>query len=157
MNDGPTRIRIRFRVNGDEVELDVPPQQRLLDLLRYEIGLPGTKEGCGEGECGACTVLLDGVPVNSCLVPAFQVRGREVLTVESTEPAVAEPLLASGATQCGACTPGVVMTCRWIRSQPELLRRFDARELMAGNLCRCTGYDGILAGLAALVGQTPER
>lgn len=143
------RVTIAFRLNGTEVQTEVSASERLLDTVRYRLALTGTKEGCGEGECGACTVWIDGLPANACLVPAWQVRGREVTTVESTAPAEVEALLREGATQCGACTPGVVMTARWIGKHPELLAGFSARELMAGNLCRCTGYDGILAPLEA--------
>lgn len=143
------RLRIRFTLNGREIDADVEPTDRLLDLLRYGLGLPGTKEGCGEGECGACTVFLDDLPVDSCLVPAFQVDGMRVETIESLDRETLRPLLESGATQCGACTPGVVMTAAWIRRHPTLLERHPLAELMAGNLCRCTGYDGILAGVRA--------
>jgi aerobic-type carbon monoxide dehydrogenase small subunit (CoxS/CutS family) len=129
--------------------VDVEPGERLLDTLRYRLRLTGTKEGCGEGECGACTVYLDGLPVNSCLVPIYQVRGSAVDTVESLDPAALRPLLASGATQCGACTPGVAMTACWIRAHRELLSTHTIRELLAGNLCRCTGYDGIVDGIGA--------
>lgn len=152
---GVEAIEITFRLNGAEITAQVDPADRLLDLLRYQLQLTGTKEGCGEGECGACSVLMDGLPVNSCLVPVYQVRGREIRTVESTTADEVAPLLAAGATQCGACTPGVVITSRWIRDNPELLDRFEPRDLMAGNLCRCTGYDGIIAGLSALT--APER
>ncbi len=140
-------IEIEFRLNGAEITVSVEPNERLLDMLRYRLDLTGSKEGCGEGECGACTVQLDGVPVMSCLVPAWQVRGRDVVTIESTQPADVQRMLESGATQCGACTPGVVITARWIERNPELLGRFSPRQLMAGNLCRCTGYDGIIDGL----------
>jgi carbon-monoxide dehydrogenase small subunit len=92
-------------------------------------------------------VLLDGLPANSCLIPAWQARGREVTTIESVTPADVSRMLDAGTTQCGACTPGVVMTARWIESNPDLLQQFDARQLMAGNLCRCTGYDGIIDGI----------
>ena len=147
-------VRLEFVLNGTPVSASVSPMDRLLDLLRYQLDLPGTKEGCGEGECGACTVYLDGLPVNSCLVPAYQVRGSRVDTVESLDPASLQPLLESGATQCGACTPGVAMTACWIREHPELLESHTVAELMAGNLCRCTGYDGILKGVeAALAGR----
>lgn len=156
MND-EQRIELRFELNGESVQVRVDPADRLLDLLRYELRLPGTKEGCGEGECGACTVLMDGVPANSCLIPAYQVRGRTILTIESTEPAEVETLLTAGTTQCGACTPGVVMTARWIRDHPGLLQRFEARQLMAGNLCRCTGYDGIIDGLAVAAPDAEEE
>ncbi len=137
-------ILITFTLNGSPISLEIDPAARLLDTLRYQLTLTGTKEGCGEGECGACTVYLDGLPVNSCLVPTYQVRGRRVETVESLDPGALEPFERCGATQCGACTPGVVMTGWWIREHPELLETHDTRELMAGNLCRCTGYDGII-------------
>jgi len=142
-------IRIELILNGAPVAIDVDPTDRLLDLLRYRLGLTGTKEGCGEGECGSCTVWLDGLPACSCLVPAYQVRGTRVDTVESLDAATLEPLLAHGATQCGACTPGVAMTACWIRAHPAILATHSIRELMAGNLCRCTGYDGIVEGVQA--------
>ena len=108
-------IEIRFTLNGEPTSARVGEGERLLDLLRYGLGLTGTKEGCGEGECGACTVLLDGVPVNSCLVPAWQARERVVETVEAVPAEELSSLLESGATQCGACTPGVVVTAWWVR------------------------------------------
>ena len=142
-------IPIRFRLNERDVEVAVDPAERLLDLLRYRLDHTGTKEGCGEGECGACTVWMDGLPVNSCLVFAWQADGGEVRTVEATTPAEVQPLLVTGATQCGACTPGVVMTALWIARHPQILRERTVREMMAGNLCRCTGYDGIIEGVEA--------
>ena len=148
-------IVITFTLNGASTTINVDPTERLLDILRYRLDLTGTKEGCGEGECGACAVLLDGLPVNACLVPAYQVRGRVVETVEATDPATVQGMLDRGATQCGACTPGVVVTARWVREHPELLERFSMRELMAGNLCRCTGYDGIIDGLLDDMAQGP--
>jgi carbon-monoxide dehydrogenase small subunit len=140
-------ITVRFVLNGEPIETRTDPAERLLDLLRYRLGLPGTKEGCGEGECGACTVWIDGVPVNSCLVFAWQVEKADLRTVESVTPAELTELLATGATQCGACTPGVVMTALWLVRHPELLEKWSVREIMAGNLCRCTGYDGIIEGV----------
>ncbi len=147
LDRGVRLIDVSFTLNGRALSARVQPADRLLDLLRYQLQMTGTKEGCGEGECGACTVLLDGLPVNSCLVPAFQVRGRSVETIESIEPASLASLHESGATQCGACTPGVVMTACWIRRNQHLLNRYSVRQLMAGNLCRCTGYDGIIDGV----------
>jgi aerobic-type carbon monoxide dehydrogenase small subunit (CoxS/CutS family) len=143
------RYEIAFTLNGKSVTVDVGAADRLLDVLRYGLDLTGTKEGCGEGECGACTVLLDGLPVDSCLVPAYQVRGRVVDTVESLAAEELDELLSSGATQCGACTPGVAMTANWIVKNPGLTESHNIRELMAGNLCRCTGYDGIIEGVEA--------
>jgi aerobic-type carbon monoxide dehydrogenase small subunit (CoxS/CutS family) len=149
-------VEVRLRLNGEAVTLRVRPEDRLLDALRETAGLTGTKEGCGEGECGACTVLMDGMPVNSCLVPAWQATDRDVETVEAVPEAALEPLLASGATQCGACTPGVVMTAWWIVRNPDLLRSHTVRALMAGNLCRCTGYDGIIEGVEAWIAAAAD-
>lgn len=149
-------IEVYFELNGEPTTVSVEVSDRLLDTLRYDLGLPGTKEGCGEGECGACTVYLDGLPVNSCLVPTYQVRGRRVATVESLDPAKLDDLHGSGATQCGACTPGVVMTARWICEHPEVLERHSVRQLMAGNLCRCTGYDGIVDGIEAALAREKQ-
>jgi len=147
MSDAKERLPIGFDLNGTRVLASVSVEDRLLDLLRDHLGQRGAKDACGEGECGACTVLLDGLPVLSCLVPACQVRGRMVETVESLDPSSLMPLLKAGATQCGACTPGVMMTATWIRRNPLLAARFGVRELLAGNLCRCTGYDGIVEGI----------
>ena len=146
--------RVTCTINGRRTVLDGHPLARLLDVLRGA-GFTGTKEGCGEGECGACTVSLDGLPVNSCLVPTYQVRGRRVETVESLSAARLDPLLTHGATQCGACTPGVAVTSCWIIDHPDLLRTHTVRELLAGNLCRCTGYDGILDGINAALQARP--
>jgi aerobic carbon-monoxide dehydrogenase small subunit len=148
-----TTLTVAFTLNGKPVSLGVAPADRLLDTLRYQLGLTGTKEGCGEGECGACTVYLDGLPVNSCLIPTYQVRDRRVETIESLDPGALEPFERCGATQCGACTPGVVMTAWWIRQHRELLRTHTIRELMAGNLCRCTGYDGIVDSVEEAIGE----
>lgn len=151
---GPA-ITVRFRLNGNEVAVEVDPAERLLETLRYRLGLTGTKEGCAEGECGACTVHVDGVPANSCLMLTFQVEGRDVESVESLDTTTLGPFLAGGATQCGACTPGVVMTAAWVVSHPDLLDTHRIRELMAGNLCRCTGYRHIFESIeeAARRGQ----
>ena len=107
-------MEISFTLNGSPRVVSIRPAERLLDTLRQTLGLTGTKEGCGEGECGACTVLLDGLPANSCLIPTFQCRGQEIETIESVSPDQLDALHSSGATQCGACTPGVVMTALWV-------------------------------------------
>ncbi len=148
------RFKLRFTLNGCEIVKSVPLDARLLDVLRYDCGCTGTKEGCGEGECGACCVLLDGLPVNACLVPAFQAQGAKIETVESAAPQLIATLNASGTSQCGACTPGIVMSIRWLLEHPEIASEVDPREFMAGNLCRCTGYDGVIDGLRKALQQS---
>ena len=139
---------MRFTLNGAAVEVDAHPMKRLLDLLREDCALTGTKEGCGEGECGACTVLIDGAPVCSCLVPAAQVEGATVLTIEGL--GEAHPLQRSfmdevGA-QCGICTPGMIMAACVLEPDASL---DDIRVGLAGNLCRCTGYSAIYRAVQA--------
>lgn len=148
-------MKLCLTVNGAERSCEVHPLARLLDVLREPLALTGTKEGCGEGECGACTVLYDGLPANSCLILTAQARGRDIRTIESLDPASLGALLAGGATQCGACTPGVAVAASWVRANPGLLAGHTLRELMAGNLCRCTGYDGIIDGIAASMRAGP--
>lgn len=145
-------MKLEFTVNGRQVTVDASPMDRLLDVLREELGLIGTKEGCGEGECGACTVLLDGEPVLSCLVPVFQCRGRDVQTVEGIAARDdAREFLSTfvdvGGVQCGACTPGIIVTAwKLIQEEPDAQIE-EIRTALAGNLCRCTGYEGILRSL----------
>lgn len=142
-----------FLLNGQPVEAAGHPMERLLDVLREQLGRTGTKEGCGEGECGACAVLMDGEPVLSCLVPLFQCEGRRIDTVEGVaagDGAVRETLerfIATGGVQCGACTPGIVVTLAALLERNQNPSREEAREALAGNLCRCTGYEGILRAL----------
>jgi aerobic carbon-monoxide dehydrogenase small subunit len=133
---------MRLTVNGEAVEVDAHPMKRLLDLLREECGLTGTKEGCGEGECGACTVLLDGQPVVSCLVPAAQADGAEVRTIEGLggEHPLQRAFAQLIGAQCGICTPGMIMAAVALGPRPTL---DEVRTGLAGNLCRCTGYEAI--------------
>jgi carbon-monoxide dehydrogenase small subunit len=152
---------VRFLVNGEPTELDVPGMRRLLDVLREDLGLTGTKEGCGEGECGACTVLLDGAVVDSCLVPICQVDGSIVRTVEglahtSSVPGESPELdelqqafLEFGGAQCGICTPGMLMAARAYLDAGGGPDEGAIREAIAGNLCRCTGYTKIIESIAA--------
>jgi aerobic carbon-monoxide dehydrogenase small subunit len=152
----------RFTVNGTQVEVDVPGMRRLLDVLREDLALTGTKEGCGEGECGACTVLLDGAPVDSCLVPICQVDGASVATVEGLAPgpAALDPLqaafLETGGAQCGICTPGMLMAARAYLDGGGRPDNDAIREAIAGNLCRCTGYTKIVEAIAMAAGAAPQ-
>ena len=148
----------RLTVNGDEVALDVPGMRRLLDALREDLGLTGTKEGCGEGECGACSVVVDGNVVDACLVPICQVDGSSVLTVEGLAPAgdldsLQQAFLETGGAQCGICTPGMLMAAHAYLEQGGGTDHAEIREAIAGNLCRCTGYTKILDAIAAAADQ----
>jgi carbon-monoxide dehydrogenase small subunit len=146
-------VTYRLTVNGAEQALDVPGMRRLLDALREDLGLTGTKEGCGEGECGACSVLVDGEVVNSCLVPLCQVDGADVLTVEGLAPnggldLLQQAFLDAGGAQCGICTPGMLMAARAYLDKGGGTDHDDIREAIAGNLCRCTGYTKIIEAIA---------
>jgi aerobic carbon-monoxide dehydrogenase small subunit len=142
-------MKITATINGEPRTVEVSPWRRLLDMLRQDLRLTGTKEGCSEGECGACTVLVDGEPVCSCLVAAGQVDGREVTTVEGLAEgdvlhAVQATLIEYGGTQCGICTPGIaVCAAAVLEAEPEPSRE-RLREALAGNICRCTGYQLII-------------
>ena len=152
----------RFTVNAARVEVDVPGMRRLLDVLREDLALTGTKEGCGEGECGACTVLLDGAPVDSCLVPVCQVDGATIATVEGLAPrpdtldALQQAFLETGGAQCGICTPGMLMAARAYLDAGGGPDDDAIRESIAGNLCRCTGYTKIVEAIARAAGG-PDR
>jgi aerobic-type carbon monoxide dehydrogenase small subunit (CoxS/CutS family) len=142
---------ITLRVNGKRRQLDVHPMKRLLDALREDCALTGTKEGCGEGECGACTVLIDGQPVNSCLVPVAHAEGAEVLTIEGlakkgTPHPLQDAFVVHGGAQCGMCTPGMIMAAVPVRRRASTKEIQDA---LAGNLCRCTGYMSIYKAVKA--------
>jgi carbon-monoxide dehydrogenase small subunit len=136
---------INFEVNGEPRRLEVFPMARLLDVLREELQLTGTKEGCGEGECGACTVIIDGQIVNSCLVPVAQVNGSEITTIEGVAGAnqlhaVQQAFIDHGGAQCGICTPGMVLAAVDLLNRNPEPTEHDIRNGLAGNLCRCTGY-----------------
>jgi carbon-monoxide dehydrogenase small subunit/xanthine dehydrogenase small subunit len=144
---------MRFTLNGRPVEAEVHPLARLLDVVRERFGLTGTKEGCGEGECGACTVLVNGRAVNACLVPMIQVEGAEVVTIEGLAGADAlrRAFVEEGAAQCGICTPGMIVAASAIPAEAD----DDAvREALAGNLCRCTGYGSIVRAVRRAAGSS---
>lgn len=140
-----SKSEIAFKVNGQSHRLEVFPMARLLDVLREGLQLTGTKEGCGEGECGACTVIVDGRIVNSCLVPVVQVNGSEITTIEGVADdeqlhAVQQAFIEHGGAQCGICTPGMVLAAVDLLERNPQPTEADIRTALAGNLCRCTGY-----------------
>ena len=144
MPDAPA-VTVSCRVNGSPAELHGHPMDRLLDVLRRGLGLTGTKEGCGEGECGACSVLVDGMLVNSCLMPLRQAEGTSITTIEGVAGgerlhAVQEAFVAYGGAQCGICTPGMVLAAVSLLERTPEPSLDDIRTALAGNLCRCTGY-----------------
>jgi aerobic carbon-monoxide dehydrogenase small subunit len=146
-------VTYRLTVNGDPVEIEAPGMRRLLDALREDLGLTGTKEGCGEGECGACSVLVDGQVVDSCLVPLCQVEGASVQTVEGLAEdgalnGLQAAFLETGGAQCGICTPGMLMAGEAFLASGAQPSEESIREAIAGNLCRCTGYTKIVEAIA---------
>ena len=152
-----TRHRVKFEVNGAVVEIEVEARQTLLDALRHQLGLTGTHAGCEEGSCGACTVLIDGDVVRSCLVLAVQLEGRSVTTIEAMgQPEdlhpVQEALRRHHGLQCGFCTPGVVLTAVDLLAHNPAPTEAEIRQALAGNLCRCTGYAGIISAIVELAG-----
>ncbi|HCZ07005.1 MAG: aerobic carbon-monoxide dehydrogenase small subunit [Thermotogota bacterium] len=149
-------MKIRFTLNGERLEMDVREDQRVLDLLREELGLTGTKEGCGEGECGACTIIVDGRAVNSCLMLAPELDGRDVITIEGLskddEPdPIQKAFVDAGAVQCGFCTPGFVMSTKALLMKNPRPSREEIYKALEGNLCRCTGYVKILEAVENLI------
>lgn len=147
---------IRVTVNDVEYEVAVRPNQTLVDMIRYDLGLTGTKNGCGEGDCGACTVILDGTPVNSCLVLAMQADGRTITTIEGVEGkeglhSLQKAFLEKGAVQCGFCTPGMVLSAKSLLDETPNPTEEEIREGISGNLCRCTGYLQIIDAVKSVV------
>ena len=154
-------MKITLTLNGGRRTIEAQPLQRLLDVLREQLGLTGTKEGCGEGECGTCTVLIDGEPQNACLVPIGQCDGRTVVTVEglvdAKHPAMFEKALVDrGAVQCGFCTPGMVVAAHALLTRVSNPTEAQIREAMAGNICRCTGYKRIVEAVQAVAASRAE-
>ncbi|MBI4775938.1 MAG: (2Fe-2S)-binding protein [Deltaproteobacteria bacterium] len=143
---------IRFKLNGHEVEVEAPHHWTLLRLLREGLGYTGTKEGCGSGECGACTVIVDGLSVNSCLYPALEIEGCDVLTIEglALEDGELHPIQKAfveyGAVQCGYCSPGMVLSAKALLDRNPHPDEEEIRHALAGNICRCTGYIQIYSG-----------
>jgi aerobic-type carbon monoxide dehydrogenase small subunit (CoxS/CutS family) len=147
---------IRFRLNGSEVTV-AQSGRRLLDVLRMELGLFGTKEGCGEGECGACSVLIGGAVVNSCLIPVSQVDGEEVTTIEGLgDPVLARAFVEEGGAQCGICTPGMMCAAKALLRECPRPTFDQLRTGLAGNLCRCTGYAKIFAAVMRAAAEKSE-
>jgi aerobic carbon-monoxide dehydrogenase small subunit len=149
-------VTTRLTLNGKQVRLAAHPLTRLLDVLRQDLRLTGTKEGCGEGECGACTVLVDGAPVNSCLVPVAQVAGTRVTTIEGLggRQPLQRAFVEHGGAQCGICTPGMIMAAVALGKKPTL----DEMQVgLAGNLCRCTGYSAIYRSIEAATRSSKNR
>ena len=142
-------MEISFILNNKKVTIDVTPSMRLLDVIREELHLTGTKEGCGEGECGACTVLVSGEPYNSCLTPVANVIGKEVMTIEGFRETKAYRVIADafanqGGSQCGFCTPGMILASYAVLKKNPHPTEEEIREALSGNLCRCTGYNSIV-------------
>ena len=160
---GPTqhggKCELSFTVNGKPHTVRVYAMERLLDVLRHELNLTGTKEGCGEGECGSCSVLINGELVNSCLIPALQAAGANLTTIEGVADgpqlsALQAAFLECGGAQCGICTPGMILASRQLLNRKLEPSRDEIREALAGNLCRCTGYMQILEAVAQAAHRT---
>lgn len=156
------KIKINFILNGKEICMDADPEMTLLNLLREELSLTGTKEGCGVGECGACTVLMDGIAVNSCLILAGQVNETEITTIEALEhdgqlDRLQQSFIDNHAVQCGFCTPGMIMSAKALLLRNPHPAIEEIEIALSGNLCRCTGYKNIVEAVARVVDNTPEH
>jgi aerobic carbon-monoxide dehydrogenase small subunit len=150
----PAKVEISFTVNGEPKKIQAYPMERLLDVLRLDLGLTGAKEGCGEGECGSCSVMMDGALVNSCLVPVLQAAGSSIVTIEGLATGdelhvLQEAFLECGGAQCGICTPGMILAAFHLLNEKPEPTMEDIREGLSGNLCRCTGYSQILEAVTA--------
>jgi len=156
------KLRIKFRLNGSQVEVETKPNKRLLDLLRDDLGLTGTKEGCSIGECGACTVLVNGKAVNSCLVLAGEIDGADIITIEGIANngelhPLQENFLKYGAVQCGFCIPGMILSACALLSTKRNPDEEEIKEAIAGNLCRCTGYKQIIEAIKHTIEEVNEK
>jgi carbon-monoxide dehydrogenase small subunit len=151
-------VPITCVVNGEARVIDAPPMSRLLDVLREELRLTGTKEGCGEGECGACSVLIDGELANSCLVPVMQIEGASITTIEGVRaPNVQRAFIDHGGAQCGICTPGMILATVSLLARHPDPTEDQIREGLAGNLCRCTGYMRIFESVRQACGAADHE
>ena len=153
---------VRCEINGEAHEVLADGRDTLLELLRERVGLTGTKEGCSNGNCGSCTVLLDGAPVNACLVLAMEASGTHITTIEGVAlggalDAVQKATIEHGGTQCGFCTPGIVLSARSLLDRRESPSEHEIRTAIAGNLCRCTGYDKIVEAIQAAASVMEKR
>ena len=162
MPERARKIRVSCVVNGEAASFEAYPMARLLDVLREELKLTGTKEGCGEGECGACSIEMDGALVNSCLVPALQAQGAKIRTIEGLAiggslHAVQQAFIAHGGAQCGICTPGMILAAVNLLARYPQPEGTQIREGLSGNLCRCTGYMKIFESVLAAVRQGETR
>jgi carbon-monoxide dehydrogenase small subunit len=162
MPEAAHKIRVQCVINGRATTLEAYPMARLLDVLREQAGLTGTKEGCGEGECGACSIEMDGALVNSCLVPALQAEGTKIRTIEGLADdarlhAVQQAFLTHGGAQCGICTPGMILAAVNLLARDPRPSEAEIREGLSGNLCRCTGYTKIFASVVEACRQAEKR
>ena len=162
MPEAARKIRVQCVINGRVTTLEAYPMARLLDVLREQAGLTGTKEGCGEGECGACSIEMDGALVNSCLVPALQAKGAKIRTIEGLANdarlhAVQQAFLTHGGAQCGICTPGMILVAVNLLARNPRPSETEIREGLSGNLCRCTGYTKIFASVVEACRDMEKR
>jgi carbon-monoxide dehydrogenase small subunit len=156
VNGTKLKRKVIFNLNGEMVELEVEPRKSLLQVIREDLALTGTKSGCNRGECGSCTVIMNGFPVNSCLILAVEAEGSEILTIEGLSKngelhALQKQFIEQGAIQCGFCTPGMIMTAKAILDRNPNPNEEEVRRGISGNFCRCTGYDKIVKSILAVV------
>lgn len=149
-------MKVEFKLNNQQIEVEAQPHWTLLDVIRDELGLTGTKKGCEKGECGACTVLLDGENVNSCLILIGQVEGKEVTTIEGLSKngkldPIQKAFAEKGAVQCGYCTPGMIMSVKALLNKNPVPTKSEIKDGISGNLCRCTGYKQIIEAVEAVI------